>query len=112
MALGLTPLEAFRHSVNGLPVVVVGVPARVAVPLPLSVKVTPVGRDEDLVQPAKLVLVIEFTVGLPDVETVKLPTAPTVNVVLGALLILGASCVVPENCPVATPLVQTVLTVK
>jgi len=57
-----------------------GVPASVAVPLPLSTKVTPVGSAPDSVI---------VGVGLPVVVTEKKPAAPTVNVALEALVIAG-----------------------
>ena len=57
-----------------------GVPLRVAVPFPLFVKVTPLGKAPDSVMDG---------VGDPVVVTVKLPAAPTVNVVLLALVIVG-----------------------
>ena len=56
------------------------VPARVAVPLPLSVKVTPVGSAPVLEIPAG---------GEPVVVTVKEPAVPTVKVVLLALVMAG-----------------------
>ncbi len=55
-----------------------GVPASVAVPLPLLVKVTPVGRAP--------VWVIVAAVGVPVVVTVKVPALPTVKVVALALV--------------------------
>jgi hypothetical protein len=57
------------------------VPLKVAVPLPLFVKVTPLGSD-----PVSL----SETVGLPVAVTVNVPAVPTVNVVLLALVIAGA----------------------
>ena len=58
-----------------------GVPLSVAVPFPLFVKVTPLGSAPDSVRDG---------VGDPVVVTVKLPAVPTVNVVLLALVIVGA----------------------
>ena len=58
-----------------------GVPAMVAVPLPLFVNVTALGSVPDLVKDG---------VGEPVVVTVKLPAEPTVKVVLFALVIVGA----------------------
>jgi len=58
-----------------------GVPLSVPVPLPLSVKVTPVGR---LTPPR-----VRLGVGKPVVVTVNDPTIPTVNVVALALVITG-----------------------
>jgi hypothetical protein len=52
----------------------------VAVPLPLSVKVTPVGNDP---------VICSAGVGLPVAVTVKLPFTFTINVVLFALVICG-----------------------
>ena len=59
-----------------------GVPLRLAVPLPLSVKVTPPGRAP---------LSLSAGVGKPLVVTVKLPAVPTVKVVVLALVIVGAT---------------------
>ena len=56
-------------------------PARVAVPLPLSVKVTPDGSAPDSVSVA---------VGLPVVVTENVPAVPTVNVAALALVMAGA----------------------
>ncbi len=64
------------------PVPAAGVPLRVAVPLPLSVKLTPPGSF-----PLSLSVVVVGTPGL--VVTVKLPAMPTVKVVLAALVIAG-----------------------
>jgi hypothetical protein len=60
---------------------VAGVPANVAVPLPLSLKVTGLGNDPDS---------LKAGVGEPVVVTEKVPAVPTVKVVLLALVILGA----------------------
>ena len=70
-----------------VPPVPVGVPLRVAVPFPMSVKVTPLGRVPDS---------LSAGVGDPVVVTVKLLAVPTVNVVLFALVIAGA---VPPELP-------------
>jgi hypothetical protein len=53
----------------------------VAVPFPLSVKVTPLGR---------LPVLLSAAVGDPVVVTVKDPVAPLVKLVLSALVIAGA----------------------
>ena len=58
-----------------------GVPARVAVPFPLSIKVTPEGSAPDSLIAA---------VGLPVVVTENVPSVPTVNVAELALVIAGA----------------------
>lgn len=58
----------------------VGVPLIVAVPLPLSTKVTPEGSAPDTVSAG---------LGLPVVVTVKVLSAPTANVALVALVITG-----------------------
>ena len=61
-----------------------GVPASVAVPSPLSVKLTPAGRDP--------VLVRVVDAGTPGVVvTVKLPALPAVNVLWSALVIAGSA---------------------
>lgn len=59
---------------------VVGVPARVAVPYPESVKMTPVGR---------VPVSLRLGVGVPVVVTVKLPAAFWVKVVLLPLVMAG-----------------------
>src|SRR5688500_13834918 len=66
------------------PVPATGVPLSVPVPLPLSTKLTPVGRGT----PPRVMLALE---GKPLVVTVKVPSVPTVNVVLSTLVIVGAS---------------------
>ena len=58
------------------------VPAIVAVPLPLSVKVRPLGRLPDSVMAGA---------GSPVVETVKLNGAPTIEVAEPALVMVGAT---------------------
>ena len=64
-----------------------GVPERVAVPFALSAKVTPAGSAPDSVSVG--------TLGNSwPVVTVKLPFVPAVNVVLAALVIVGASSTV------------------
>ncbi len=63
------------------PVPAAGVPARVAVPSPLSTNVTPVGNA-----PVSL----SAGVGNPVVVTVNVPAVPVVNVVVSALVIAGA----------------------
>ena len=64
------------------PVAAAGVPLSVAVPLPLLVKVTPVGNAP--------VLVIVAADGNPLVVTVNVLALPTVNVVEVALVMAGA----------------------
>ena len=59
-----------------------GVPAIVAVPLPLSVKVTPAGSA-----PVRVMV----GVGPPVVVTEKVPALPTTNVVEAALVMAGAA---------------------
>ena len=59
-----------------------GVPLRVPVPSPLSVKLTPLGR---LAPPRA-----RLGVGVPVVVTVNDPAVPTVKAVAFALLIVGA----------------------
>ena len=63
------------------PVPAAGVPDKVAVPLPLSTKLTPLGRF-----PVSLIA----GAGVPVVVTVKLPSVPTVNVVSSADVMAGA----------------------
>ena len=87
VALGETPLLAVIVSEYVPPVPAAGVPPSVAVPFPLFVKVTPLGRVPDS---------LSAGVGDPVVVTVKLPAVPTVNVVLFALVIAGA---VPPELP-------------
>src|SRR5271169_115280 len=68
-----------------------GLPARVPVALPLSVKVTPPGR---------VPLTARVGVGEPVVVTGKVNVLPTVAVVLAALVKAGP---VPEEVTVTTP---------
>jgi hypothetical protein len=95
VAAGDTPLEALRHSVEVPEVPAAGVPPMVAVPLPLSVNVTPEGSVDGL-QPLKAAFVIVSTAGMPSVVTVKLPATPVVRVALLALVIDGG----PSTCRV------------
>jgi len=63
------------------PVAAAGVPLSFAVPLPLSTKVTPLGRAP---------VSVKLGAGKPLVVTVKVPAEPTVNVVEAPLVIAGA----------------------
>ena len=63
-----------------------GMPLSVAVPFPLSVKVTLAGKAPTLV--------IVVTVGEPAAVTVKEPGLPIVKAVLSALVMVGASVTV------------------
>ena len=76
--------------IGKLPAILVD-PAIVAVPLPLSVKLTPAG---------KLPTSLSVGVGVPDVITVKEPGVPAVNVVVAALVIDGG---VPVTVRLALP---------
>jgi len=69
-----------------------GVPAIVAVPVPLSANVTPLGREP---------VSFKEGAGLPVVVTVKVPPTPTVNAAFVALVIKGAD-------PVPVPLTARV----
>jgi hypothetical protein len=60
------------------PVLDAGVPLKLAVPFPLSLKVTPAGR---------VPVSARDGVGAPVAVTVKLPDPPTVNVVVLAVVI-------------------------
>src|SRR4051794_39095606 len=72
-----------------------GVPLRVAVPSPLSVKVTPVGRLP--------VAVIVVAVGYPAaVVTAKVPDVPIANVVPSSLVMAGSSVTVRVKSWVAS----------
>src|SRR5690348_2799404 len=73
--------------------VAVAVPLRVAVPLPLSWNVTPLGSA-----PAS----VSEGVGVPVAVKMKLPATPEVNVVLLALVIVGATPVTPFEVRIAT----------
>ena len=65
-----------------LPAPAAGVPDNVAVPFPLSLKVTPLGSAP---------VSVSDGVGVPVVVTVNVPAVPTANVVLLALVITGAA---------------------
>ena len=93
VASGLTPLEASMVKVN-VPSTV-GVPASEAVPLPLSVKVTPAGSAPDSDRDA---------VGYPVVVTVKLPAAPSEKAALLPEVIDGATPTVRVKSWVASGL--------
>jgi hypothetical protein len=82
VAFASTPLLAVMVIGYAPPVPAAGVPLSVAVPLPLSVKVTPLGSAP--------VFVIVTTVGNPLVVTVNVPALPTVNVAAFALVMAGA----------------------
>ena len=82
MAAGLTPLVAVIVIGYTPPVPAAGVPDRVAVPLPLSTKVTPEGRAPVLER---------LAVGFPLDPTVNVPALPAVKVVLEPEVMLGAS---------------------
>ena len=82
-----------------------GVPDRVAVPLPLSVKLTPGGNDPPPTEIAGF--------RNPVVVTVKLPGSPALNVVLAPLVIAGGSCTVRAKLSEAfgaTPLAAVIVT--
>ena len=79
-----TPLVAVRVSGYVPPLPDAAIPLSIALPFPLSVNLTPVGSVPDSLKDG---------VGVPAVVTVKLPAAPTVNIALLALVIVG---VVPE----------------
>jgi len=87
VALGLTPLVALRQKVV-VPAGETVVLAMVAVPFPLSLKVTPLG-SADLEQVPKLALE-SVGVGVPVVVTLKLPAVPGVNEAELALVMVGA----------------------
>ena len=81
----------------------VGVPASVAVPSPLSTRVTPAGSEPVSVMAA---------VGSPVEVTVKVPADPVVKVVLAPLVMAGAASTVSVNDWVAsepTPLLAVMV---
>ena len=90
VASGLMPLAAVMVRVK-MPWTV-GVPAREAVPSPLSVKVTPAGRSP---------VSDSVAVGTPVETTVKLPAEPSVNVVELPLVMVGATSTVKVKVWVA-----------
>ena len=69
-------------------------PENVAVPLPLSIKVTPGGSKP---------LWVTLASGVPVVVTVKDPAVPTVKVAEAPLVKAGASVTPSENCCVTDP---------
>src|SRR5207253_1763050 len=99
---GLTLLVAVtvRVYVPSLPTT--GVPARVAVPLPLLVKLTPAGRAPDSAR---------LGAGKPVVVIVKEPAPATTKVAPGALVMAGACWTVSVKVCVAsgvTPLLAVI----
>src|ERR1700688_2610405 len=82
-----TPLVAVRVSGYVTPLPDAGVPLSIALPFPLSVNTTPIGSVPDSLKDGVVV---------PVVVTVKLPAAPTVKIVLLALVTVGA---VPAPLP-------------
>jgi hypothetical protein len=81
VAFGAIPFDAVNMMLYVPRLPDAGVPASVAVPFPLSVNVTPLGSVPDSVIAGA---------GGPVAVTVNVPAAPTVNVVLFALVIVGA----------------------
>jgi len=94
VAVGSVPLAAVTV-IEKTPLAV-AVPASVAVPLPLSLNVRPAGKAP---------VSVRAGVGkLWPVVTVNVPVAPTINVVLVALVIVGASLTVSVKFCVASGL--------
>jgi hypothetical protein len=88
-----TPFEAV--TVSGKTPPLDGVPERVPVPSPLSVKLTPVGS---------VPVTASAGVGLPVDVTVKLPGVPAVKVSAAALVIAGAALTVSVKvCAAGSP---------
>ena len=90
-----TPLLAVMVREYVPPLPDAGVPLSIAVPFPLSTNVTPLGSAP---------VSVRVGVGDPVVVTVKLPAVPTVNVVVLALVMLGAALPNSPNtlsCPSA-----------
>jgi hypothetical protein len=89
-----------------LPLPDAGVPLSLAVPFPLFTNVTPLGS---------VPVSVSVGAGVPVVVTVRLPAVPTVNVVLLALVIAGATCAVftvrvkAWLAGLATPLVAVIV---
>jgi hypothetical protein len=83
-----TPFVAFIVIEYVPPVPAAGVPASVAVPLPLSVNVTPLGSAP---------VSDSVAVGLAVEVTLNVPAEPTVNVVAAADVIAGAEFTVSVN---------------
>src|ERR1043165_8227362 len=85
---GVTPLFAVMVIAYVPPVPAFGMPASVAVPLPLSTNVTPPGSA-----PVSL-RTIDAPLGKPVVVTVNVPATPTLNVAAFALVMAGAWLIV------------------
>jgi hypothetical protein len=85
----LTVLVALILSVV-VPTGVAAVLARVAVPLPLSLNVTPAGR---------VPVSVSAGIGYPVVFTVNVPAVPNVNAAVAALVIAGAWVTVCVRAP-------------
>jgi hypothetical protein len=98
-----TPLAAVIVSGYVPPVAAPGVPASVAVPLPLFVNVTPAGKHAALESVA---------LGNPVVVNVKVPAVPTVKIVALTLVMAGAWLTVSVKACVAvapTPLLALIV---
>ena len=103
VASGLTPLVAVMLNEYTPLLPAAGVPDRVAVPSPLSTKLTPLGSEPNSDNAG---------VGKPVEVTVKVPAEPSVNVVLAADVMAGADCTVKVKDCVAsglTPLVAVMV---
>ncbi len=105
LASGLTPLAAPMVSRYTPWAPVAGVPARVAVPSPLSVKVTPLGSAP---------FSVSAEVGNPVDVTVKLPAWPSVKVAASAEVMAGGVSTVRAKLwlasgltPLDTPMVTS-----
>jgi hypothetical protein len=98
-----TPLLAVNVKEYVPPLPDAGVPLSVAVPFPLFTNVTPLGSAP---------VSVTDGVGVPVVVTVKFPAAPTVNIVLLALVIAGAWFTVSVKlwlAAVPTPLLAVIV---
>ena len=91
-AFGRVPLAAWIDSGYEPTVPVFGIPDSVAVPFPLSTKVTPLGRAP---------VSFNAAVGVPVVVTLKDPAVPTWNVTAAALVMAGAAVTFSVNDCVA-----------
>src|SRR5215470_9240840 len=86
------PLLAVNVIGNDWPAPVVAMPASLPLPFPLSVKVTPRGSAP---------VSVNDGVGVPVVVTMEVPTVPTVNVVLLALVMAATAPTVSAKLCVA-----------